>query len=95
MPSPRSFSVAKVLQVALSIVLGSSLWPLLCQTVGAYGEPGAIHDVAVTSSLISGAVGGFIGCAVAWTFARRRAPAASPVAVNAAGDQVALQHTQG
>jgi hypothetical protein len=95
MQPPRSVSIAKVLQIALSIVMGASLWPLLCQAVGAFGEPGAIHDVAVTSSLISGAVGGCTGWAVAWSFTLRRVPAASPVAVASAGEQVALPHTQG
>lgn len=97
MPSSHSFnfSISKVFQIALSITMGALFWPAICKAFGAFGEPGALHDLAVTTSLISGAVGGCIGWAVAWTFTTQRRQAAQMVPAKVASEQPSLHRAQG
>lgn len=68
----RLLSIANILQISISILLGALFWPLVCFLCGAYGEPDPIVEVAVTSALIAGAVGGSVGWLVAWSFGAGR-----------------------
>ena len=62
--TPR-FPTRSLLTVAVGACVGSAMWTGVCAASGAFGPTDAMYEAVVTTSLIAGGVGGFMGALVA------------------------------
>lgn len=59
------FPTRSLLAVAVGACVGSAMWTGICAASGAFGPTDAMYEAVVTTSLIAGGVGGFMGALVA------------------------------